>query len=542
MTPSFSTKLFLLLALLTTGQSSWATSSDPLDPPVYLAIGHTDLGVGYSTNEGWNLHVGYDVTEEEFEPNAAVFQVNAEAKTTIPSGSQFAFLGQPGDPIWILPQAQNERLLYLGFGGEELPEGIFKNDQIEVRLIRVTGPGSLFAYQVDAFGTPLIRYNSADGISPIDVARIKPGGDAHLSWAFTQPGRYTMTVQAEGTLLANGQTSASSPVDFHFLVKPTPVELVNEHVDIRANYDATAEVPLRIIVRDEDHKRNLMAEEARLIVQPNAELTLPEGTPFGPAGASIWAIPQSQDTSLLYLGLSAEGLPPIFTGPIKFELKRLEGPGDFFVWQAGSIGGFDVKFSSRNGLDEEDVHFQILNSHEHFNWGFTKPGIYRAYFQASTMIGGQTVQSAETPLFFEVRPVPPPVGFAAWQAAHFPEGSIQSVIGPGADLDQDGVPNLLEYAFGLDPNEARPVDLPVFSQITLEGRSYGGLSYKRIKGATDLVYRVEVTADFQSWTELKTTPQLKDLGEREEVLVADEMAMDNAGSRFYRLRVELTQP
>ena len=52
----------------------------------------------------------------------------------------------------------------------------------------------------------------------------------------------------------------------------------------------------------------------------------------------------------------------------------------------------------------------------------------------------------------------PAENFAAWERAYFTPGQLAdaAVAGPDADPDGDGVPNLLEFAFNLDPTCAEP--------------------------------------------------------------------------------------
>ena len=55
----------------------------------------------------------------------------------------------------------------------------------------------------------------------------------------------------------------------------------------------------------------------------------------------------------------------------------------------------------------------------------------------------------------------PPDTFDEWRHAYFTPEQLadESVSGPGADPDGDGVSNLLEYAFNLDPTFAEPVQM-----------------------------------------------------------------------------------
>ena len=85
-------------------------------------------------------------------------------------------------------------------------------------LKSVSGPGNFFSYYVDSFLNPQVLFNSADGISTNDMTTVQGGGDAHLNWAFTQPGDYTVVLEVSGTLVAGNQVTSSGPVTFTFSV------------------------------------------------------------------------------------------------------------------------------------------------------------------------------------------------------------------------------------------------------------------------------------------------------------------------------------
>jgi surface-anchored protein len=375
-----------------------------------LDMGHTDLAINYSTEEGvWDVHVGSDLLEETYDADDVILQVNGEAKTTVPASAQFSFLGAPGDPVWILTQAENEKLLYLGYGGDGIPDGVFAGDQVKVLLRNASGPGDFFSYTVDGLGNPVVDFNTRDGITTADVATVQAGGDAHLNWAFTQPGDYAVTLEVSGTLGESNQSVSSGPVTYHFSVLKPIVPLTVEHVDLAVLYDASAPNPLSIVARDENARINYQTNETVLVVAEAAKISLPSGTPFGPEAAPLWVLPQSQNPALLYLGLSAEGIAPgAFTGNLTFRLLGLDGPGQFYLWQASQFGGFDIQMNSADGISEADSHAQIIGSHEHFNFGFSTNGIYHLTFQASGRLAGQTTNlvSPEATFTFRVLPLP----------------------------------------------------------------------------------------------------------------------------------------
>lgn len=178
---------------------------------------HSDIGFDFSVEEGWNPHVHNHGTDTEFKPWEAILQVNPGAKGRIPSDPSFAFLGKSGDPVWILPQGEKDGLLYLGFGAENVAEGVFQGDRFDVVMMGCRGPGQFAAYLIDGFGRPNVFLNSADGIDGADVYPVTAGSHVHMNFSFTAPGIYVVTLEARGVLI-DGQPTSPGPRDYTFIV------------------------------------------------------------------------------------------------------------------------------------------------------------------------------------------------------------------------------------------------------------------------------------------------------------------------------------
>jgi len=193
-------------------------------------------------------------------------------------------------------------------------------------------------------------------------------------------------------------------------VQEAPVaEVVTEHCDFLIQYDPAASVPLSIVLRDEDRRRNYRTNEVRLVAAETARLALPPGTPFGGEGDPVWVLPQSQDPNLLYLGFSAERIPSgVFSRPFNFRLVSVEGPGHFFAWQATEFGSLSVRMNTRDGIGEDDKTTPIIGSHEHFNWGFTSNGLYRVTFQVDGRRVGESTNLVSEPSTFDFHVLPLP--------------------------------------------------------------------------------------------------------------------------------------
>jgi len=141
---------------------------------------------------------------------------------------------------------------------------------------------------------------------------------------------------------------------------------------------------------------------------------------------------------------------------IALESVAYQGAGNGPAFSMWTVSGSSprVWMSTADGLDDGDCFLYAAGSHVHLNWGFSAPGIYRLRFTASAFRGpGKTNPTAESGIFtltFAVGPL------AQWQAARFNGVELEDagICGPRADPDHDGLVNLTEYAFGLDPRNA----------------------------------------------------------------------------------------
>jgi surface-anchored protein len=196
-------------------------ASTGLNAQTNLNMGDTDIGIGYDA--GWDLHVHKENPPNtgEYEPADALLQVNGQAETTVPVGSQWSFLGTAGSPVWILPQSEDPNLLFLGIGTEEIAPGIFVGEEVTLSLSSVTGPGNFSTYS-ESLGVPNVLFDSSDGITGADSFTLPTGTHQHFNFAFTAPGDYTIALEGSGTLVAGSTFTESGSVDYFFTVTPEP--------------------------------------------------------------------------------------------------------------------------------------------------------------------------------------------------------------------------------------------------------------------------------------------------------------------------------
>ena len=90
-------------------------------------------------------------------------------------------------------------------------------------------------------------------------------------------------------------------------------------------------------------------------------------------------------------------------------------------------------------------------------------------------------------------------GYVDWRAIHFSGADLtnNAVSGPGADPDQDGIRNAVEFALGLNPNTPDNRDkLPNVSRRMDEKMVY---KHRRLKNAPGATLELEASTDLLQW-------------------------------------------
>lgn len=288
------------------------------------------------------------------------------------------------------------------------------------------------------------------------------------------------------------------------------IQLTNEHVDIRVLYTPEAETnQLQLVARDEDRRLNIESTNAVLHVPLAGQLLLPPGfDEFGTEGEPLWVLPQSQNPELMYLGMSAEGIPSgAFAGPVSIRLLSVKAPGSFFLWQFDGLSGLQLAMNSRDGIDTNDAVTPFVGSHAHYNWGFSSNGLFEITFQASARRPGETndIVSAPSVFAFAVEPVPDLPAqspWEVWQSTFWPNTSDAAIVGPGADPDGDGAPNLLEFIAGtspIDPARNPTLGLRLDYDAATGSPTQANLELTGRTDATDVAELWAESADVPGW-------------------------------------------
>lgn len=168
--------------------------------PTVLERGHVDLIDVTLEGDRLVIRVKDDGagTTVHREPADVQVRVGDAARSAVPSGSTYGFLGVPGAPVWILPEVENSSLVWPGWSTSALARGQLSGDKVRLRLVGVDGPGSFAVYRPDRFGAPQVLFDRA-GVSP-NVVDVPVGSHAHANWSFGAEGVHRLTFRAEATL------------------------------------------------------------------------------------------------------------------------------------------------------------------------------------------------------------------------------------------------------------------------------------------------------------------------------------------------------
>lgn len=219
------------------------------------------------------------------------------------------------------------------------------------------------------------------------------------------------TIRTASALLTGALVATLAPA-----IATAQIQLPDDHVDFGVGYDDGA---LELHWHDEEGGNEYAPGEAFAHIPLFSSMARPAGSQWdftgATAGDTIYLAPASSTAGVIFLGLGSEEIPDgTFAGnTITLTLDSVSGPGEFALWQTDGFGSPLVALSSASGIDSFDF---TTGGHDHYNWGFTAPGVYELTFTVGGILTGESAPITDTATFtFAVgtTAIPEPSSFAA---------------------------------------------------------------------------------------------------------------------------------
>ena len=415
-------------------------------PPMQYQAGHGELIVAYDpATHAWDFAVevdggmvdGVSGIEAEFDAAHIQIVVPATAKAPRPENVLDLLNFDPigvaaGVDYWRLPQtlAESEAhgTVFLGLAPEGIAAGVLQNDTVTWTLTQVQSPSGAghFSLYQDAVPGPHFLLSSADPNANPGVMQAVPG-HGHFNYSFTEPGLWTVELMVQGTRLDGTPTSGIG--QYQFLVEAqTPTVVQSGHADLVVGYDP-AEGAWAFLVEVEGTDASGMpvagefdANTIHIAVPAATQEPRPENVPdalnYDPigveAGVAFWKLPQTEAEAeaegAIFLGIAPEAVPPgVFQNDtVTLTLTHIVPPlgaGHFSLYQ-DAVPGPTFFMSSADATASPGLSLPV-GGHDHFNYGFTTPGLWQVAFTVGGTLLDGTPSSATGRYFFHVQAAAP---------------------------------------------------------------------------------------------------------------------------------------
>jgi surface-anchored protein len=184
------------------------------------------------------------------------------------------------------------------------------------------------------------------------------------------------------------------------------------HVDIfEVHYNQTVN-PAEFALHIHDHATGTHFEPADVLIQVNENTRFNSpGALSQVLGAEAYILPATMEDGMLYGGVASGGPTGVFQNnrfSIRMVSAKPENPGNFVLYRFAGGGSLQVGLQAEGGVVTTGEFTVPLNGHEHWNWGFSAPGIYVFEFRGmGTRAIDLSVLETPTELFtFQVIPEP----------------------------------------------------------------------------------------------------------------------------------------
>jgi hypothetical protein len=222
-----------------------------------------------------------------------------------------------------------------------------------------------------------------------------------------------------------------------------------------------------------------------------------------------------------------------------------KSPGGVSLSANGSLANSAIVWGTHDGNGGTLRAYEAVNvTHELWN---SQQNVARdaldsyVKFCAPTIANGKVFVSTGASNLVVYGLLAPP--YQLWQQANFSPTELANpaISGDTADPDGDGIPNLTEYAFNMNPKTADVSGLPVMGTSNVGGSDYLTISYKQVLFNTDITCTVQVSSNLTTWssgTGFTVLVSDVDNGDgTETITVRDTTPISSATNRFIRVHV-----
>ncbi|WP_165984961.1 anchored repeat ABC transporter, substrate-binding protein [Streptomyces sp. YIM 98790] len=225
--------------------------------------------------------------------------VHSNAADGVPVVEVTENLEEYGGTVIPLREDLDLDVLWLGLAVEGAVPG--EGSQVRLTATALDGPGEMYMYLTDTFGTPQVFVDSSDGFDGTDTTTLPPEAHTHLNWAFTEPGTYRLELTGQTEML-DGRTEPIDGGTLTFTVGPSAAQgtegrtvLDSGHADVALNAE-TGTLAVRADDESTGERVHHAAGDVVIAVPDEARETVPAEEPYrflGEPGAGLWVLPQA---------------------------------------------------------------------------------------------------------------------------------------------------------------------------------------------------------------------------------------------------------
>lgn len=184
--------------------------------PTEITQGHVDMGPKMVDGQFSVLVRDDSVSPPVWrDPNEVVLRVSDAAKTTLPEGDRYSFLGATaGTEMYVVPQTQNQDVVWLGWNTQDPEITQLLDRGVTMTYRGHTGPGTFHLFlESGTFDVPPeVLWDSTAAASQefwVDV-----NTHTHANWVFSEPGIHLVDVTVKGKTVNGDEVSADTVLRF----------------------------------------------------------------------------------------------------------------------------------------------------------------------------------------------------------------------------------------------------------------------------------------------------------------------------------------